>query len=355
MTRFIKGKELSRRFFLEAAKPILDIQFPDLDYSAGLLGFGSDVLGYDDEVSTDHMWGPRFYLFIKDCDLYRTEMMMDAFSKRLPAKFLGYHVSFSKPDPDGIRTSGEAGSVSPLIYIGTAENYLEAYLGTGNFDDLSSADWLSFSENKLLSLRKADFYIDSLDVKSLLSKLAFYPDTVKRYLLASSWFLIAEEQAFVKRQIMTGDKIGSALTASRIAERLMRLCFLYCDAYAPYSKWFGRGFMELPVSGSIKSAISGILLGTGDREEAVAHGQLLLARLHNEKAVIPTVDAQIGKYFNRDIKVIYADKIAEAIRETLKGTDLYAAPLIGSFSQIPNMTCFYDNPVYGTKIKGLYL
>ena len=58
---FIPGRELCRGFFEEAARPILRERFPDLAYTAGLLGYGSDVLGYDDVVSTDHMWGPRFY------------------------------------------------------------------------------------------------------------------------------------------------------------------------------------------------------------------------------------------------------------------------------------------------------
>ena len=50
---FIKGRKLCRAFFLKAAKPLLDEAFPKLTYSAGLLGYGSDVLGYDDAVSAD--------------------------------------------------------------------------------------------------------------------------------------------------------------------------------------------------------------------------------------------------------------------------------------------------------------
>ena len=57
MAEFIKGLELSRDFFLDIAKPILDRHYPDLEYSAGLIGYGSDVLGYDDEVSRDHKIG----------------------------------------------------------------------------------------------------------------------------------------------------------------------------------------------------------------------------------------------------------------------------------------------------------
>lgn len=44
MTNFIKGLELSRLFFLEAVRPVLDDAFPDLRYAAALLGTGSEVL-----------------------------------------------------------------------------------------------------------------------------------------------------------------------------------------------------------------------------------------------------------------------------------------------------------------------
>ena len=59
MSEFIKGMELCEKFFDDCAKTIIEDNFPDLKYSAGLIGYGSDVLGYDDIVSTDHMWGPR--------------------------------------------------------------------------------------------------------------------------------------------------------------------------------------------------------------------------------------------------------------------------------------------------------
>lgn len=121
MAEFIKGLELSENFFLEIAKPILDSHYPDLKYSAGLMGYGSDVLGYDDEVSTDHMWGPRFYLFLKPEDVSKRQRIMDTFSETLPYSYKGYSVNFSEPDPNdnGVRHAKliDSGKVNPLIFI----------------------------------------------------------------------------------------------------------------------------------------------------------------------------------------------------------------------------------------------
>ena len=69
MPDFIPGLKLSELFYSEAAKPILDTFFPHLSYSAALLGWGSEVLGYDDVQSSDHHWGPRFLLFLSAHDL----------------------------------------------------------------------------------------------------------------------------------------------------------------------------------------------------------------------------------------------------------------------------------------------
>ena len=51
---FIPGLELSRAFYHNAVRPLLDAAFPGLPHAAALLGDGSKVLGLDDVRSTDH-------------------------------------------------------------------------------------------------------------------------------------------------------------------------------------------------------------------------------------------------------------------------------------------------------------
>jgi hypothetical protein len=64
MSDFVKGLELSEQFYIEIVAPILKTHFPDVPYSAALIGWGSEVLGFDDDVSTDHNWGLRFQIFL---------------------------------------------------------------------------------------------------------------------------------------------------------------------------------------------------------------------------------------------------------------------------------------------------
>jgi hypothetical protein len=69
MPKFIKGLRLNEIFYKEAVRPILKSKFPDLKYAAALIGYGSDVLGYDDKLSMTHMWGTRVSIFLDEKEL----------------------------------------------------------------------------------------------------------------------------------------------------------------------------------------------------------------------------------------------------------------------------------------------
>lgn len=360
LQQFIKGADLCRSFFSEVVRPVLDEHFPKLSYSAGLLGYGSDVLGYDDPVSTDHMWGPRFYLFLKKEDLVLKPQLLDVFSSTFPYTYRGYSVHFSPPDPNdgGVRHAIpiDSGKVNPLVFIYSFEEYLDFYLGTHELDHLSDSEWLAFSEHRLLALSRAEWYADKLELAKRLEPIRYYPETVWLFLIASNWSLLAEEQAFVRRCADTGDDTGSILVCARMAERLMRLAFLYCKQYAPYSKWFGTAFSRLPINEELKTSIHRAVSASeiSEREDQLVRAQQLLAQLHNSIGITEPVSDQIVSYFGRKIKVIYADRIASAVRKKLCGTSLEHAPLIGSLSEVANFTTLYENVSLRPRVQALY-
>jgi hypothetical protein len=360
MADFIKGLALCEQFFIDAAKPILDEYFPVLQYTAGLIGFGSDVLGYDDVTSTDHMWGPRFYLFLKDDDISVKQHIENVFAKKLPYTYKGYSVNFSAPDPgnNSVRCAEfiDSGDVSPLISIQTFGQFLENYLGICDLSRINHLDWLTFSEHKLLALTSGKLFIDMLNITKKLDLIRFYPHNVRLYLIASNWSLIAEEQAFVKRCSECGDEVGSILVCARIADRLMRLCFLYTNRYAPYSKWFGTAFLKLSIDNAIKDKIYAALSSNNitDRENNIVSAQVLVGELHNKCGLTNYVDVSVQKYFGRDIKVIFADRFAEAVMAKLQNTPFKNMPLIGTLSQVGNYTAITDNSCYIERIKALY-
>lgn len=360
MCTFIKGIELCEAFFHDLAKPILDANFPNLQYSAGLIGYGSDVLGYDDAVSTDHMWGPRFYLFLEQEDIEMKEQIFHVFSENLPYTYKGYSVNFTLPDPNdgGVQHPAfiSKGNVNPLIFIYTFRDFLEEQLGTADLDHISPLQWLAFSEHRLLSLVSGKFFVDCLNCVEFISKIQFYPQDVKIYLIASNWEIISSEQAFMKRCGACGDEIGSRVICARIVERLMRLVFLYQDTYAPYSKWFGTAFSKLNIDAKIKETIQSALSADDltERENKLIEAQALVADMHNASKLTDFVEYQIESYFGRDIKVIYAEKFAESAVKKLKGTAFRNIPRIGTFSGIGGLSEFSDDKKYYRQIINLY-
>lgn len=360
MTKFIKGLELCEGFFNEYAKPIIDKCFPNLQYSAGLIGYGSDVLGLDDEVSRDHMWGPRFYMFLNDNDIDKKDEIFNKFAENLPYEYMGYSVNFSEPDQNdcGVQHPQliNSGKVNPLIFIKTFDKFLIEEIGTADLDNIQPLDWLAFSEHRLLSLVSGKLFVDKLNIRKLTDKIKFYPNDVKMYLIASQWNIIASEQAFVKRCGEVGDEIGSQIICARIAERLIRLCFLYKDTYAPYSKWFGTAFNKLDIDENIKTKINAALKVNDltERENSLVEAQALVADLHNTSGLTDKVDYSVESYFGRDIKVIFADKFADVAVERLKGTAFENISPIGTMSQFGGLSDFADEKAYYEQIKKIY-
>ena len=121
-----KGLDLNRAFFFEAIEPILDREFPDLKYAAGLIGVGSEVLGYDDQTSTDHHWGPRGMVFLPvDHHEKRQKAVWDALANNLPLTFQGFPTHFTPPDPktgkSWSREKINQGPVNHLVHVWSLE------------------------------------------------------------------------------------------------------------------------------------------------------------------------------------------------------------------------------------------
>src|SRR5690606_23064401 len=87
---FVPGLVLNGAFYRTVVRPILDCVGVER-HSAALIGYGSDVLGFDTPQSRDHNWGPRLQLFLDEADFDAKAPNLDALLRRhLPPVFLGY-------------------------------------------------------------------------------------------------------------------------------------------------------------------------------------------------------------------------------------------------------------------------
>jgi hypothetical protein len=99
--------ELSRQLYEELVRPVLYARFEGLPHGAGLIGRVRRVLGYDDEMSTDHDWAAKVLLFLTDDDLARHGEEVDRVLRRdLPETFRDRPVRHELHSVRGTSASG---------------------------------------------------------------------------------------------------------------------------------------------------------------------------------------------------------------------------------------------------------
>ena len=364
MARFIPGLELNRMYYREAVAPILAAHFSRLKYSAALIGYGSDVLGYDSERSTDHEWGPRLLLFFDEQDHKAlAAQMTEKLTRHLPTTFRGYSTSFAKADENGVRwmVPGEPGRIDHHVYTHTVSSFVRLMLNIEPGQTLDSVDWLLMSQQKLLEITGGEVFHDGLgELVPLREKLAWYPRDVWLFMMAAGWYRIAQEEHFVGRCGEEGDDLGSRLVAGRLVRDLMRLCLLMERRYAPYSKWLGTLFSRLSCAQGLGPILRSVLSASSwqDREKPLCAAYEVVARMHNSLRVTAVLDTSTMQFHDRPYRVLGAGRFAKAASDAIADDELkaiYAAANgIGAVDQFVDSTNLLGRADLRTRLRVLF-
>jgi hypothetical protein len=363
MPTFIPGVQLNAMFYREVVAPILASEFPELRYSAGLIGYGSDVLGFDSERSTDHEWGPRLVVFLEEDHGSLSGSISEVLAQRLPPEFRGYATNFTDPDEDRVRwmAPAQAGRVNHHIYCHTLREFLGRYLGIEPGQTVTNIDWLLMYQNALLEVTGGAVYHDGLGkLTPLRQRLAWYPRDVWLFMLASQWIRLAQEEPFQGRCGESGDEIGSRIVAARLVRDVMRLCLLMERRYAPYSKWLGTAFARLKCAGDLQPILNAALEGSSwqERERALCGAYESVARMHNGMGDFPALDPAPMSFHERPYRVLGAGRFAKAVSDRIRDKqmrEIYAkAGPIGSIDQLADSTNLLMRSDLRTRLRVLY-
>lgn len=360
MTEFIKGMQLCEKFYSELVKPLIEGEYPGMKYSAGISGSGSEVLGFDTELSTDHHWGPRVMLFLRGEDIGKKEELWDFLSRNLPTEFCGYSTHFGKPDEIGVQLLRPATPGEPInhrIEVFTIKSFFEKYLHIDPDIHLEPADWLVLSEQKLRTIRSSRIFHDGLNWMHYREKFHYYPHDVWLYLLASEWSKIAQEEPFMGRCGEVGDETGSRIITARLVESVMRLCFLTEKEYAPYSKWFGTAFSRLKCAGMISPLLEKALSGKDWKEREARMSEIygIIAEMHNELQLTEPVKTEVSSFHDRPYMVIHGEIFAEKIKKLIKDPAVRKITGgMGSVNQFSNNTDLLTDEKMLKRLRVLY-
>jgi len=364
MPDFIKGLELSRLFFREAVRPVLDAEFPRLRYAAALLGTGSEVLGFDDETSTDHGWGPRLDLFYAEEDYERAApAVSEALARKLPHSFRGYPTSFTEPDPtdNGVQhlVLKDEGPVRHKIEPMTARGFFLNYLAFDINDEVEPADWLTFPEQKLRTVARGEVFHDRVGLEEVRNRFSYYPRDVWLYVLASGWARVGQEEHLMGRAGQAGDEIGSALICARLVRDLMRLCFQMEREYAPYPKWFGTAFKQLEAAHALAPHLRAALAAETwqERDSHLAPAYELVAARHNALGLTGPMPERVRDFFGRPFHVIALHGFADALLKQIADAKVQRIARrrpIGSLDQFSDSTDLVSHSAWRPALRKLY-
>ncbi|MFI1992095.1 DUF4037 domain-containing protein [Actinoplanes sp. NPDC020271] len=308
MPEFRPGVDLSRRFYLEAVRPLLG----DRPHLAARIGSGSDVLGFDTPRSTDHDWGPRLDLFMDD------DGITERLRHELPKRFLGWSTHFVPPGARVRSMADTDGPVDHYVTVTRLDSWVRARIG----DD---PDWPAIPWQRLAEITGgAVFHDPDGELTAIRARYAWYPEDVWRYVLGCQWARIGEQESFVGRTAELGDDTGSRVVTARIVRDLARLFLLQQRRWPPYGKWLGTATRSDPAAKHLVVALSAD--DAELRSSALCDAYEEAARRQNALGLCPPQETHRRPFFDRGYPVIDAGRFAAAL--------LGGAPAIGSIDQI---------------------
>ena len=235
----MKGLELSEAFFREYGMPMLKEDFPALlpHIAVGLVGAGSECLGFDDDTSHDHDFDMGFAIFLPDESVVdrKEAFRLERAYAALPKEFMGYQRSRLSP------TGGARHGVLRL------SDFLMEKTGTED-GNLSLRDFLYLPEQSLLEATNGRLFYDGDGAFSKIrERLSHFPEDMRHKKMAGELLLMGQAGEYnLPRALSRGDTASAQLSAVEFVKSALHFIFLLNKSYLPYYKWQFRAMRDLP-------------------------------------------------------------------------------------------------------------
>lgn len=230
--------DVSRGFFLEVLKPILERNFPaaTAQTTFGVFGYGSEVLRLDDEHSADHHWGIRVNALMPEA-LFAKQgaAILQVVEREMPAAYRGHNLR------DGY-SGGKGLSLTSL------EGYLQRTIGLTRPPE-TYEEWLSVPEEDITHIINGEIWQDDSGRFTAIRTafLSYYPEPVRLRRIAHWCRYFSGMGAYaLKRALLRYNEWYATVAFARAIRLGVQLAFLLDKQYFPYDKWIMAFFARLP-------------------------------------------------------------------------------------------------------------
>ena len=255
----MKGLELSEKYYREYGEKMIKEQFPEIagQMAVGLVGYGSECLGFDDAISMDHDYGPSFCIWLPREVYGQYGERLQAAYDALPKEFMGFSGRVEEEQGKG------------RVGVLCLEDFYVEILGRDSAPK-TAGEWFAIPEPALCAAVSGQVFEDFLGRFTEIREgfLAYYPEDVWRKKLAKSLAKAAQAGQYnYARAMKRGERIAAEIALTEFVKEAMQIVYLLNRKYAPFYKWMHRGMKELPVCGETGDMLS-LLYQVPDPTEA---------------------------------------------------------------------------------------
>lgn len=278
------GLSLSRAFFEATIDELLSGGYEDLrnHMAAGLAGAGSECLGFDDEISRDHDWGPGYCVWLDPEDWRASGTALEERYRAIATRgFAGFPPRDASSERMGERRVG----VFPV------DGFYAWLLGSPGLPS-SIDEWRRIPERSLAMATNGEVFLDTSGRFTRVRKrlLAYYPNDLRLKLIAHDCLIAAQAGQYnFGRQARRGEDLAALSCLARFSEAAAHAVYALSRRYAPFYKWAPRGLGALgPVGLAVREALDAALAAWRAGNVEQAEGQverashILVDALHAE-------------------------------------------------------------------------
>lgn len=285
----MKGIELSEQFYTVYGAPMIRALFPAEEgrIAVGLAGQGSEMFGFDDEISRDHDLGPGFCLWLTEEDYARFGPALQRAYAELPAQFCG--LSLQQVGPAGHKYG-----------VQTIPGFFQAQVG------LSGApacwqEWFYRPEHALACAVNGRVFRDDLGAFSALRAIYAqgFPEDVRLKKIAGRLALMSQAGQYNYPRCQKHGEPGAArLALFEFVNHAFFLIFALNFRYTPFYKWRFRAMEELLRLKELKEPLMALLNGEGEVEPICRAVAAELMRAHLTESESADLEQQAKNIMN---------------------------------------------------------
>mgnify|MGYP002715324006 CR=1 FL=1 len=334
----IPGRKLCRAYYEAYGKAMIQEKFPVYEgkIAVGLAGEGSDCFGYDDELSTDHDWGPGFCLWLNPETYDEIGEALQQAYEELPAEFMGCRRRVSS---HGRERTG----------VMTVNHFYQRLLGAADYE---TVDWRKVSDSALAAAVNGEVFRDDEGLFSAIREalLQGYPEPIWYLKIAESAARFSQSGQYnYRRMLLRGDMVSARIMLAECQKEAMRLCYYIAGKYPPHDKWLHRGLQDLPQGREIYD----ILEDYTDIEMVERLGKSLSHQLYSAGFISDTTDYLDSHTDELLMKSVFAQKTSEDLVGEIAEMEFDA------FDKVRNVdgraVCQNDWPTFSIMRRSQYL